>query len=313
MTAPAPHSASAPLLSIGIPTRNRSRYLLESLGALADQILELGPDRASLVSLHVSDNTSTDDTPAVIQSIAARFPRLTSHRHPENVGASRNVNSCVRAATGRFCWIVGDDEIICPGAVRHLVELLSRDDAPALVLCFETNYDPQLPRPHRFPSYREYVAACARTNPHALIEHTLVTSNVFRTALFDQKVAVETLATDYSHMYAMLSGLIAAGGGSVHVTDQPVITVRDRRAPAVDGVWPTDLESSWRAYLQWQRDRFDVPSLQPEAAIEMVRRKLMHKLTRQPLRYLANNLHALKDPKAWGWFLKRLKKHLLGS
>lgn len=303
---------SAPLLSIAIPTRNRSRYLRESLGALADQITALGAARSPLVTLHVSDNTSTDDTPEVIRSIAARFPPLSSHRHPENVGASRNVNSCVRTATGEFCWVVGDDEIILPGAVQHLVDLLSAPSPPSLVLCFETNYDPQLPRPHRFPSYREYAAECARRNPHALIEHTLVTSNVFRTRLFDLTVAEQTLATDYSHMYAMLSGLLAAGEGAVHVTDFPVITVRDRRAPAVDGVWPTDLEASWRAFLAWQRDRFQVPGLDPEAAIEQVRRKLMHKLTRQPVRYVLNNLHALKDPKAWGWFLRRLGRHLRG-
>lgn len=305
-----PDAVHPPRLSIAIPTRNRSGFLRDSLGALADQILALG-EAGSAVDLHVSDNTSTDDTPEVVRAIQARMPRLTYHRHPENVGASRNVNSCVRAASGDFCWVVGDDEIVCPGAVEQLLAILRRPPVPALVICFDTQYDPRLLRPRTFATYRDYCAECARSNPHALIEHTLVTSNVFRTSLFLQQVAEETLATDYSHMYAMLSGL-QREGGAVHVTDRRIITVRDRRAPAVDGVWPTDLEASWRAYLAWQKDHFGVESLDPEAAIAEVRRSLMRKLTRHPLRYVANNLHALRDPKAWTWFLRRLGRHLLG-
>ncbi len=301
---------AAPLLSIAIPTRNRSGYLKHLLNALVDQILAL-PQPPGLVTLHVSDNTSTDDTPAVIAAAQDRLPSLTTHRHPENVGASRNVNSCVRLAAGEFCWVIGDDELLCAGALGHVLETLRRTPVSDLVLCFDTHYDPQILRPRRFANYRGYAAECARTNPHALIEHTLVSSNIFRTARFDLTVAESTLATDYSHMYALLSGLLAHGGGDgIYVTAHRIITVRDRRAPAVDGVWPTDLEASWRAYLQWQRDKFQVEHLDPEAALEQVRRKLMHNLTRHPLRYLRNNFHALRDPKAWVWFLRRLRNHL---
>lgn len=296
-----------PLLAIAIPTRNRSGYLKDSLGALVTQILEL-PDGPSRVALHVSDNTSTDNTPDVVREQQARMPSLTYHRHPENVGASRNVNSCVRQAKAPYCWVVGDDELICPGAVKHVVEVLSAPEPPDLLLCFDTGYESRLARPSRFKSYRDYATECARTHPHALVEHTLVTSNIFRTVLFDLTVAEDTLATDYSHMYAMLTGMRREGRG-VYVTDQPVITVRQRRAPAVDGVWPTDLEASWLEYLRWQREQFDVVELRPQDAIEHVRQALWKKLTRHPIRYVRNNLHALKDPKAWRWFLKRLLFH----
>lgn len=296
-----------PLLAIAIPTRNRSGYLKDSLGALVTQILAL-PDGPARVALHVSDNTSTDATPEVVQAEQARMPTLSYHRHAENVGASRNVNSCVRQATAPYCWVVGDDELICPGAVAHLVEVLSRPGPPDLTICFDTGYDSRLARPARFASYRDYATECARRHPHALVEHTLVSSNVFRTALFDLKVAEEMLATDYSHMYAMLTGM-RREGGEVYITDRPVITVRQRRAPAVDGVWPTDLEASWLEYLRWQREQFDIIDLRPQAAIEHVRQALWSKLTRHPIRYVRNNLHALKDPKAWRWFLKRLLFH----
>ena len=299
-----------PLLFIAIPTRNRSGYLRELLGTLADQMLGLG-DRASQVILHVSDNTSTDETPRVVAAVRERLAALSHYRHPENVGAGRNIIACVRASTGEFTWVLGDDEVVCPGAVAHLLDLLSAAPKPDLTLCFDSNYDLQLTRPHRFASFREYAAACARTNPHALIEHTLVSSNVFRTGLFDVQVAEASLATDYPHMYALMSGLLAQGG-LVHIMDHDVITVRDRRAPAVDGEWPSDLEASWMSLLQWQREHFGVEELQPEPALERVRQKLIHNLTRHPIRYVRNNMHALRDPRAWVWFLRRLTRHMLG-
>ncbi|MGE3308323.1 MAG: glycosyltransferase family 2 protein [Limisphaerales bacterium] len=296
------------LLTIAIPTRNRSEFLRESLFAFVDQILALDSREQSCVRLHVSDNTSTDSTPEVIRAAQSCLPGLSAHRHPENVGASRNVNSCVRAAATRHCWVVGDDEHICPGAVRHVLELLTRQEPPDLLVCFDSKYDPRLSRPQRFPSYRHYAEACAAANPHALIEHTLVSSNVFRTSLFDQAIAEATLATDYSHMYAVLSSL-ATQGGTVHVSEQPVITVRRNRAPAVDGVWPTNLEASWLEYLRWQRETFGVPTLIPEAALDQVRRQLVEKLTRHPLQYLRDNAKSLRDPKALVWFVKRLFFH----
>jgi glycosyltransferase involved in cell wall biosynthesis len=295
------------LLTIGIPSRNRAGYLRESLGVLVDQVAGLGP-RAGRIALHVSDNASTDATGELVRAFQGRCSRLTCHRHHENVGASRNVMSCVAAARSPFCWVVGDDELICPGGVGHLLDLLESEAPPDLVICFDTGYDPVLERPRRFASYREYATACARVNPHALIEHTLVSSNVFRTVLFDQAVAERTLATDYSHMYAVLSG-IRDRGGSVHVTDVPVITVRQRRAPAVDGVWPSDLEASWLEFLRWQKKEFDLGELEPEAAIRHVRQVLVGKLMRHPFRYVWNNLAALKDPRAWRWFVRRLIFH----
>ncbi len=296
------------LLTIAMPTRNRSGYLRESMSAFVDQILALSPAQRAMVRLHVSDNTSTDETPDVLRAAQARLPEMTSHQHPENVGASRNVNSCVRATTSRFCWVVGDDEWICPGAVLHVLETVASPEPPDLLICFDTNYEVRLARPQRFPSYRDYASACAAANPHALIEHTLVSSNVFRTDLFDQATAEATLATDYSHMYAVLTSL-AAQGGSIHVTDQPVITVRKNRAPAVDGVWPTNLEKSWLEYLNWQKNLFKIPTLIPESALDHVRQQLIRKLTRHPWQYLRNNARALRDPKALFWFLRRLLFH----
>jgi hypothetical protein len=144
-----------------------------------------------------------------------------------------------------------------------------------------------------------------------LIEHTLTTSNVFRTACFNLQTAEGKMGTDFCHMYALVTGL-ARRGGAVWLPSQPVIAVRARRAPAVDGQWPADLERSWRDYLNWQRDFLPAPELNAESAIAHVGDVLLTKLRKHPLRFLLNNLPALIQPSAYVYFFKRLRLHLRG-
>ncbi len=295
------------LLTIGIPTRNRAGYLRDLLAALETQARDPLVDACSLEIL-VSDNASTDDTAALAQCCASRLPILRYWRNATNIGARGNYHKLIDEAAGRFVWIIGDDDLLLPGALAHTLQALRDDPDLALLLHFDTRYDPRIRRPQRFTTYRDFIRECARVHPHALIEHTLTTSNVYRADAFDRAFAKQNDETDFLHMYGMGQGL-RARGGAIHVSAFPAIQVRDARAPAVDAVWPTDLERSWLVYLGWIRDQFDVPELNPQVAIDYIRRELVRKITRHPVRYVRDNLHALRQPQAWWWFLKRLFFH----
>lgn len=299
------------LLTIGIPTRNRSGYLRDLLQALETQIAQDRVTRDELEVL-VSDNASTDETPALVQDIARRVPHLQYSANAQNIGPQGNYHKLVHQAAGRYLWIIGDDDLLLPGALRHTLDQLRQDPDLSLLLHFETRYDPRLRRPQRFASYREYLRECARVHPHALVEHTLTTSNIYRVAAFDRDFAKAHDGTDFPHMYGMGLGLKQAGG-AIYVSAHPAIRVRDQRASPVDGLWPTDLERSWLAYLSWLRDLHEVPELRPEAAIDHIRRELLRKITRHPLQYLRDNLPALRQPRAYWWFLKRMFFHRRAS
>jgi len=296
------------LLFIGVPTRNRARYLQDLLLGLEAQ-LRAGGFPPELVRVLVSDNCSTDRTPEVVGRITARSPHFLYFRQPEDVGAGRNFMTCVRLARSQYCWVCGDDELLAPGGLSSLVGTLQADPGLALVVNLDSEYACALPRPARFACYGDFARACARTQPHILCQHTLVSSNVFRTDYFDLSVAEAQLATDYPHMYAIVSSLVERGG-PVFVPAFPLITIRERRAPSVDGAWPANLEESWRRYLYWQKEKLGLEELAPEAALQQVRRELFAKLTRHPLRYIWNNLPALAQPQAWRFILKRLWGHV---
>jgi abequosyltransferase len=126
-----------PLLTIAIPTYNRAEDLANLLALLQTQ---LTPFRQ--VELLVSDNASSDNTPQVIADAQHRFAstgaRLTSHRHPTNIGADANFASCYHRARGHFLWICGDDDLIVPGAVDEVVGHLQT--SPDLDLIYATSY-----------------------------------------------------------------------------------------------------------------------------------------------------------------------------
>ncbi len=114
--------APKPLLTIAVPTWNRSALLRGLLKCLADQRLD-----PAEVEVLVSNNASPDDTAEVVQSFADRLP-LRSFRQPENIGSDRNFVFCFEQARGRYFWLCSDDDLIVPGGVEILLRHLRSAD-----------------------------------------------------------------------------------------------------------------------------------------------------------------------------------------
>jgi abequosyltransferase len=121
-----------PLLTIAIPTYNRSQLLGGLLSVLAPQLAG-HPE----IELQISDNASPDDTSQVVQQFVDAGLKVSYHRHPENIGSDANFISCFKRANGKYFWLFGDDDIIVPGA---LDEVLSHINAQEFDLIYATSY-----------------------------------------------------------------------------------------------------------------------------------------------------------------------------
>jgi glycosyltransferase involved in cell wall biosynthesis len=98
-------------VTVGIPTRNRSAYLVRAVrSALAQSYAEL--------EVVVSDNASTDDTVGRIEEIADSRVRLL--KQPSNIGMVANFNACLQAASGELFLMLSDDDVLEPEAVDEL-------------------------------------------------------------------------------------------------------------------------------------------------------------------------------------------------
>lgn len=111
-----------PVLSICIPTYSRSKYLQEAIDSIWNQISE-SEELLDKVELVVADNDSPDNTEEVVKSYEHKFRHFTYFKNAENVGFDKNVDLVVRAATGQYCWYLGDDDLIVNGAVKHMLDI----------------------------------------------------------------------------------------------------------------------------------------------------------------------------------------------
>ncbi|MGH8263390.1 MAG: glycosyltransferase family 2 protein [Steroidobacterales bacterium] len=127
MSAPADMDAGEPLVTIGMPVYNGERFLREALDSVLAQTW-----RRFL--LRISDNGSTDSTPAICAEYARRDSRIDYRRRDTNRGAVWNFNELARgAATPYFAWHAADDRA-APG---HLEACLAAfEQRPAAVLAY---------------------------------------------------------------------------------------------------------------------------------------------------------------------------------
>jgi glycosyltransferase involved in cell wall biosynthesis len=118
VTDPRDASRARPLVTIAIPTRNRATLLRECLASALAQT-------CSNFEVLVSDNASTDDTPAVLKSF--RDPKLRVLTNSENIGLFNNWNQCLREAAGEYFVGLSDDDTLQPTFVEKCVRLLSEE------------------------------------------------------------------------------------------------------------------------------------------------------------------------------------------
>jgi glycosyltransferase involved in cell wall biosynthesis len=95
--------ASAPLVSLCVPTRNRAAALNDALESIC------GQDYSPLDIL-ISDNHSDDDTELVAREWMARDPRIRYVRHERNIGLHGNHNFCFDEARGDLICICHDHD-----------------------------------------------------------------------------------------------------------------------------------------------------------------------------------------------------------
>lgn len=89
-----------------------------------------------LVEVVVSDNCSTDNTVQVIKKYKDYFTNFKYSVNESNLGYDLNVLNVVSMATGKYCWYLGDDDVIVNGGVKFIYYHL-KDDLHDIV-CVES-------------------------------------------------------------------------------------------------------------------------------------------------------------------------------
>lgn len=106
-----------PLVSVGLPTRNRAHLLPTALRSLLNQTYRN-------MEFIVSDNASTDETEHVVLSLKEKDPRIRYIKQRENIGSIKNHEFVLKQSGGAYFMWASDDDSWDPRFVEKLVAVL---------------------------------------------------------------------------------------------------------------------------------------------------------------------------------------------
>lgn len=112
-----------PLLSICIPTYNRSKYLKKSLDSIVTQNEFLD----GTVEIVISDNASTDDTEEIVKPYLEKFANISYSRNAENV-RDKNFPIVLSKAHGQLRRLCNDTLVFKPDDLRKICSIIKEYD-----------------------------------------------------------------------------------------------------------------------------------------------------------------------------------------
>ncbi len=116
--------ARQPLVSVYMPTKNRSRLLKVAVDSV------LAQDHPN-IELIIVDDGSTDDTPLVLSQLTKSHDNIRYFRFEQSQGACAARNWAIEHAKGEFVTGLDDDDLFLPNRISSLIE--SYDDKFAFI------------------------------------------------------------------------------------------------------------------------------------------------------------------------------------
>ncbi|MFA5329305.1 MAG: glycosyltransferase family 2 protein [Prolixibacteraceae bacterium] len=121
-----------PLLTIAIPTWNRANQLGEALNHLLPQIEHY----TGIIEFIISDNASSDNTIDIIDHAIKKYQSINFilYRQKENNGFFGNFHKCISLGTGKYFWLLSDDDFVFEGVISLLINIFKEEEVGAVFL-----------------------------------------------------------------------------------------------------------------------------------------------------------------------------------
>lgn len=126
-----------PIFSVCIPAYNRAQLLPE----LLDSILDQDFDKFELV-INEDDSPQRANIQAVVNQYSAKYPgRIRYFENEKNLGFDANLRSLVERSQGEYCLFMGNDDLMCAGALRTVADSLLRHQDVGVVVRSYASFD----------------------------------------------------------------------------------------------------------------------------------------------------------------------------
>lgn len=130
----ASHERVILLLTIGIPTLNEERHILQTLESILSQ--EIAPQLQ--VEILVVDNASTDRTVELVKNFFSKhkssFTRTILTVNNSNLGFSSSTDLILRNCKGDYVWILGAHDSLLPNLLSRLSNAILEYEPSHIIL-----------------------------------------------------------------------------------------------------------------------------------------------------------------------------------
>lgn len=113
-----------PVISICIATYNRAKFLKEGLESVTSQFRTIkSPERIEII---VSDDSSPDNTKALVSSFQQKYARIKYYRNKKNLGCEYNMDKVGYYAKGEYIWFFSDDDMHQKNSLENVLKIIER-------------------------------------------------------------------------------------------------------------------------------------------------------------------------------------------
>jgi len=198
-------------VSVCIPTYNQAAFIEQSIFSSYNQSLKP-------FEIIVFDDCSTDNTVEVLKKLTLKIPILKYFSQPNNMGIARNVDGCLRAASGDFIVRLDSDDCLAENYIEKLVQLLIDNPNAGYAHASVQELDQhnnnlkirQLARKSGFQNHTDALKSS--------VKGFRVAANIL---MFRKEALVKVnyiaTSTNFAEDYYLVSSIAAAGFGNVYL------------------------------------------------------------------------------------------------
>ena len=244
-----------PLISIVIPSNNRTALLDEAIGSIITD-----SSWNSDCELCISDNSTGDETANLIHTKYSGNSQIVYRRSLDAPSLDENVNMAISMARGEYVWIFGDDDLIVENFLIELIAYL-KGSSPDIVILNSCSFQEQgQVEPSRL-ALDSLIVYGPDDNDLFLADQgaylTYVPCIVIRKNLWEKFFRSEKIGTFFAHIDAVCRAKI---GHTAHYLPRPAIKMRLHMQ-----TWTAKHFEIWNIYFPgviWKLDNYSLQAKQ---------------------------------------------------
>ena len=259
------------LLSINIPTYKRLNEYSRLIDSIYFELAQLNEAERLRIIVRIFENPSPLSTRKylMLSQIKELGVTVKWHQNPTNIGGDANIEQAYSSSQDCiYQWIIGDDEFLERNSLSCILNLLNGNNDIGIVILRDTTYpvNRSLLNKRCWESYYAFAKDCSIYQPHLLLAHTLISSNIIRAGLFDATVSNHYRNTirkriecpfSFAHMMGIISTLSKWDNLSTILLDQPLINTT-LRAKSLDPTVNHEIyiQRVYTNYILWLSHEF---------------------------------------------------------